>query len=225
MARADPDLVTKQAKQRGHDQFGTLGSGNHFLEVQYVDEIYDAKAAQAFGLAKYDYGHDPLRFAWLGHQTCTDYVREMMKTVQDFGYLLALIVNLYARHLPPKGQDYFAAMIAAANFAWANRHVIAHWVRERSRSLGKDDWLAFVYDVSHNIGKKERHLIDGNEEMIMHRKGATRAFGPGRPETPAKYRAIGQPVLIPGTMGTASYVLAGTKKAWTCIWQLVPWCR
>src|SRR5579885_1833417 len=215
MAGADPDLVSEHAKKRGADQLGTLGSGNHFLEVQKVEEIYDEKTAQAFGLTQ---GAITVMIhcgsRGLGHQTCTDYVRTLMDYLPQWGYVLPDRELVCAPFTSKPAQDYFAAMIAASNFAWANRHLIAHWVREAFHEVvGKDAWLSLVYDVSHNIGKKERHMIDGKMiEVIMHRKGATRAFGPHTPQTPLRYQSVGQPVLIPGTMGTASYVLAGTAE-------------
>lgn len=214
MNGADPDLVSEQAKKRGADQLGTLGSGNHFLEVQKIDEIYDENIAKAFGLS-----HDMLAVMihcgsrGLGHQTCTDYVQELMRHSKEFGYVLPDRELVCAPFTSKPGQDYYAAMIAAANFAWANRHLIAHWVRQAFQKVaGAHVDLKLMYDVSHNIGKQEKHMInDRPMELIMHRKGATRAFGPGSPAVPLPYRSHGQPVLIPGTMGTASYILAGTK--------------
>jgi len=216
MPGADFSLISKEAKKRGHDQLGTLGSGNHFLEIQAVEEIYDEKAAHAFGLKK-----DAVTVMihcgsrGLGHQTCTDYVRIMMAKLPEWGYQLPDRELVCAPFLSQEGQQYFAAMTAAANFAWANRHVIGHWVREAWHLiLGPGAELITMYDVSHNIGKRETHSINGlKKEMIMHRKGATRAFGPSRPEVPAAYKEIGQPVLIPGTMGTSSYILAGTDDS------------
>lgn len=215
MSGADPDLVSEHAKKRGADQLGTLGSGNHFLEVQKVEQIYDSQAAQAYGLFPDQVVvmiHCGSR--GLGHQTCTDYVRSMMQTADQWGYVLPDRELVCAPFNSKQGQDYFAAMIAAANFAWANRHLIGHWVREAFASVvGNKISLSLLYDVSHNIGKKERHTINGTAmDLIMHRKGATRAFGPGREEIPVRYRSVGQPVLIPGTMGTSSYVLAGTEQ-------------
>jgi len=215
MAAADISLVSERAKKRGRDQLGTLGSGNHFLEIQVVDKIYDEKTARAFGLAE---GLVTVMIhcgsRGLGHQVCTDYVRTMIKQVAQWGYTLPDRELVCAPFKSQEAQDYFGAMAAAANFAWANRQTIAHWTREAwQRILGKDARLSMIYDVSHNLGKVEKHIINGKEkEVVMHRKGATRSFGPGRPENPAKYMNVGQPVLIPGTMGTASYVLAGTKE-------------
>jgi len=216
MAGADPDLISDRAKKRGSDQLGTLGSGNHFLEVQYVDEIFDESIAQVYGLHKGSVTvmiHCGSR--GLGHQTCTDYVRIMMGKLPEWGYVLPDRELVYVPFNSKEGRDYFAAMAAASNYAWANRHLIGHWVREAWQEIiGESAQLNTMYDVSHNIGKIEQHNVNGIEKkLIMHRKGATRAFGPGRPENPAKYMNVGQPVLIPGTMGTASYVLAGTQES------------
>ncbi len=216
MEIADPELISEKAKKRGADQIGTLGSGNHFLEVQVIDKIYDEKVAQAYGL------HEGLVTVMIhcgsrgfGHQTCTDYLRVMNNKLAEWGYTLPDRELIYAPFKSQEAQDYFGAMAAAANYAWANRHMIGHWVREVwTEVIGESAHLTTVYDVSHNIGKVEKHEVDGKmKELVMHRKGATRAFGPGRPEIPQKYRHVGQPVLIPGTMGTASYVLAGTQES------------
>jgi len=215
MSGAKPDLISKRAKQRGADQLGTLGSGNHFLEVQEVEEIYDEQVAQTFGLSR---GAVTVMIhcgsRGLGHQTCTDYVKTMMGKLPQWGYQLPDRELVCAPFNSQEGQNYFDAMQAASNFGWANRHTIGHWVREAWRTvIGKDAWLTTVYDVSHNIGKREIHEIDGKKTaVVVHRKGATRAFGPGTPETPEAYRAVGQPVLIPGTMGTSSYILVGTNE-------------
>lgn len=210
---ADARLISQHAKKRGADQIGTLGSGNHFLEVQVVDEIFDEQAAAAFGLYKDQVTimiHCGSR--GLGHQTCTDYVRVMMHQLPHWGYELPDRELVYAPFKSTEAQEYFSAMAAASNYAWANRHMIGHWVRQTWHDIiGRNVDLNLVYDVSHNIGKIETHTINGiDKKLIMHRKGATRAFGPGRPEVPLRYQSVGQPVLIPGTMGTASYVLAGT---------------
>jgi len=215
-AVAQPDLVSKHAKQRGADQLGTLGSGNHFLEVQMVDEIYDEKVAETFGLHKGLIAvmiHCGSR--GLGHQTCTDYVRVMNAAMHKWDYQLPDRELVCAPFLSQEAQDYYGAMAAAANFAWANRHMIAVWAREAfAQAAGAHVQLNMVYDVSHNIGKVETHEINGKQtRMIMHRKGATRSFGPGREEVSAVYRDVGQPVLIPGTMGTSSYVLVGTQES------------
>ncbi|HXW86073.1 MAG TPA: RtcB family protein [Candidatus Bathyarchaeia archaeon] len=216
MSTADPDMVSEKAKNRGSDQLGTLGSGNHFLEIQYVDTIFDASAAHVFGLKE---GQVTVMIhcgsRGLGHQTCTDYVRVMMDKLPEWGYQLPDRELVYAPFSSVQGQNYFAAMAASANYAWANRHLIGHWVREGFEEIfGADVHLTLVYDVSHNMGKVEKHVMNGKERsFIVHRKGATRAFGPKRPELPLQYQQIGQPVLIPGTMGTASYVMVGTEKS------------
>lgn len=215
MSGADASLISDRAKERGKDQLGTLGSGNHFLEIQVVDKIYNEKAAQQYGLVK-----DAVTVMihcgsrGLGHQTCTDYVKVMMESASKWHYKLPDRELVCAPFSSQEAQDYFAAMVAAANFAWANRQVIAHWTRQAwQKVLGDTVSLSMIYDVSHNLGKVEEHVINDKEvRVIVHRKGATRAFGPGTPETPLGYRLVGQPVLIPGTMGTASYVLSGATE-------------
>lgn len=215
MAQADPKKVSDKAKNRGRDQLGTLGSGNHFLEVQKVAEIYDESVAQIFGL---QIGMVTVMIhcgsRGLGHQTCTDYVREMMPKLSDWDIHLPDPELACVPFNSPEGQDYFAAMCASANFAWANRHLIGHWVRESFHTtIGTSVNLRTVYDLSHNMGKVETHRINGTEfKLIVHRKGATRAFPAHRQEVPHTYQNVGHPVLIPGTMGTASYVLVGTEK-------------
>ncbi len=213
---ASADVVSDHAKDRGKDQLGTLGSGNHFLELQKVDEIFDSSVAQTFGLAKNQVTamiHCGSR--GLGHQVCTDHVRIMLNAQKKYGFNLVDRQLSCAPFLSQEGQDYFAAMKASANFAWANRHTIGQKIREAFQaSFGKRCSVRTVYDVAHNIGKLENHDVDGRyKKLIVHRKGATRAFGPNDSEVPSQYRATGQPVLIPGTMGTASYVLAGTADA------------
>lgn len=216
LAGANPELVSKQAKGRGADQLGTLGSGNHFMEVQYVDEIYDEATADAFGLRK---GLVTIMIhcgsRGLGHQVCTDYVRMMTHKRAEFNIPLADRELVCAPFESQIAQEYWGAMNAAANYAWANRHMIAHWSREAwQKILGSNATLETLYDVCHNIGKVETHTYNNSQRsLVMHRKGATRAFGPGSPYIPAAYRAVGQPVLIPGTMGTASYVMAGTQQS------------
>ncbi len=215
MSFANAAKISDHAKKRGHDQVGTLGSGNHFLEIQRVCDIYDDEVAQLFGLQKNSVMvmiHCGSR--GLGHQTCTDYVREMVPKIQEFNITLPDRELACVPFSSQIGQDYYAAMAAAANFAWANRHMIGHWVRESwQRILGSDATLTTLYDVSHNLGKQEVHTVDGVEKsLLVHRKGATRSFGPGHPDTPETYRHAGQPVFIPGSMGTFSYVLVGTKK-------------
>lgn len=215
MPGADPALVSDKAKARGSDQLGTLGSGNHFLEVQRVEKIFDQAAAQAYGLQENGVTimiHCGSR--GLGHQVCTDYIQKMMPKCGQYGIQLPDRELVCVPFSSPDGQQYYGAMQAAANFGWANRHMIGHWTRKAWQYVfGPEAKLNMVYDVSHNIGKHEKHLINGTiEEVIMHRKGATRAFGPNNPYVPQKYQSVGQPVLIPGTMGTASYVLAGTNE-------------
>ncbi len=216
MEGADPSVVSVRAKKRGRDQLGTLGSGNHFLEIQRVDEIFDEEAAEVFGLFK---GQVTVMIhcgsRGLGHQLCTDSVREMVNTLADYGISLPDRELACAPADSPEGARYLAGMAAAANFAWANRQVIAHHIRIEWKLLfGEARELKTVYDVSHNVAKIETHDVDGTEmRLLVHRKGATRAFGPNRPEVPLPYRRIGQPVMIPGTMGTASYVLRGTEVA------------
>ena len=211
---ADASLVSPRAKKRGSDQPGTLGAGNHFLEIQEVVEIYDGNVAQVFGISKGQVVimlHTGSR--GLGHQICTDYVR-----------LINQVVNKYKITLPDRelacvpfksdeGQQYFGAMAAAANFAWVNRQILTYLIRNAwQQVLGKQSKndLSIVYDVAHNMAKLETH---GGQEYIVHRKGATRAFGPGEPDLAGEYQKTGQPVIIPGSMGTSSYVLAGTAKA------------
>jgi tRNA-splicing ligase RtcB len=214
MPAADASSVSDRARQRGSDQIGTLGGGNHFLEVQRVDEIFDSVTAEIFGLF-----HGQLTVLihtgsrGLGHQVCTDYVREMDGQLGRFGLTLPDRQLACAPFSSPVGQRYFAAMSAAANFAWCNRQALTHRCREVfARVLGarSDGGLRLVYDVAHNIAKVERY---GERELCVHRKGATRAFGPSNPEVPRRYRTEGQPVFIPGSMGTASFVLAGTDAA------------
>jgi tRNA-splicing ligase RtcB len=206
------DAVPERARRRGLDQLGTLGAGNHFLEVQRVEKIYDAERADVWGLFEGQITvliHTGSR--GLGHQTCTEYVRQMDKVMADYGITLPDRELSCAPFHSPEGQAYFHAMAAAANFAWCNRQVITHAVRQAwRRILGSAESLAVVYDVSHNIAKLEEHQ---GVLCVVHRKGATRAFGPGHHELLERFRRTGQPVLIPGSMGTASYVLAGTEGA------------
>lgn len=219
MPGADPSAVSERAKSRGRDQLGTLGSGNHFLEVQEVEEIYDEEAADALGLFKGQLVvqiHSGSR--GLGHQVCTDYVRLLQSAVQKYGIRLPDRELVCAPLNSPEGKAYFGAMVGAANYAWANRQCLTHMTRlafEQVLASRFRNWhLRVVYDVAHNIAKMEEYVIDGKPTKVcVHRKGATRAFGPGHPSLPSDYRAVGQPVLIPGDMGTASYVLVGTNKA------------
>ena len=212
---ADPSSVSDRAKKRGRDQLGTLGSGNHFVEVQKVDEIHDEKAAEAFGLRKDQICvmiHTGSR--GLGHQIATDHIRLFLKSMPKYNIVLPDRELAAVPFKSDEGQKYFKAMSCGANFAWANRQLITHQVRHAWKQTGIPVKLEIVYDVAHNMGKLEKHLDEeGNEiEMIVHRKGATRAFGPGFAELPDRYKDVGQPVLIPGSMGTASYVLAGTTQ-------------
>ncbi len=215
MKGADPAKVSKKARERGRPQLGTLGSGNHFLEIQYVDKIYDETVAKAFGLKEGQVTvmiHCGSRGA--GHQICTDFLKVMEQASRQYN------ITLYDRQLAcaplssPQAQDYFAAMACGANYAWANRQVISHWVREAFKKYYKSDvQMDLLYDVAHNVAKFEEHTVDGKQmKLCVHRKGATRAFAPGRPEVPIAYREVGQPVIIPGSMGSASYVLVGTHK-------------
>jgi tRNA-splicing ligase RtcB len=209
---AEAAAVSERAKERGRSQLGTLGSGNHFVEVGVVDEIFDEAAATAFGLRPRQVTlliHSGSR--GLGHQVCTDYVKLMDRVMARYEITLPDRELACAPLDSPEGQRYFAAMSAAGNFAWSNRQLIAESGRKVfRRALGGAGALRLVYDVAHNLAKLEEH--DG-VRLCVHRKGATRAFGPSHPETPARYRAAGQPVIIPGSMGTASYVLAGTDAA------------
>jgi tRNA-splicing ligase RtcB len=213
---ADATAVSNYAKNRGRDQVGTLGSGNHFLELQKVEEIFDEEVAKTFGLFKDQIVimiHCGSR--GLGHQVCTDYLRTMIPAMQRYKIKVPDREFACVPFNSPEGQRYFSAMASAANYAWANRQMIAHFIRKDWKDvLGeKASPLVALYDVAHNIIKKETYLINGKEtEVAVHRKGATRAFPPGHSEIPEKYRKVGQPVLIPGSMGTASYVLVGTKE-------------
>jgi tRNA-splicing ligase RtcB len=217
---ADPDKVSIKAKTRGTPQSGTLGSGNHFLEIQVVDEVYDAGIAQAFGIEEKGQIlvliHTGSR--GFGHQVCDDYLKTMGTAVRNYGIDLPDRQLACAPVNSPEGQSYLAAMACAANYAWANRQCITHWTRESfSRVLGKsprDLGMRLVYDVAHNIAKIEKHQVEGKKLTVcVHRKGATRAFPAGHPDIPEAYRKVGQPVLIPGDMGRYSYVAVGTEKA------------
>ena len=217
MKDAETANVSDKALKRGMPQSGTLGSGNHFLEIQVVDEIYDHEAAKAFGLSSGQICvmiHCGSR--GLGHQICTDHLKKLEEATRKYQ------INLPDRQLAcaplgsPEGRSYFGAMAAAANYAWANRQVIMHNTREvfvDMYGIAYDD-MKMVYDVCHNVAKFEDHSVDGKEmRLCVHRKGATRAFGPKSPDLPDAYSSIGQPVLIPGSMGTSSYVLHGTSMA------------
>jgi len=219
MPDADPDVVSQRALERGRQQIGTLGSGNHFLEIGYVDAIYDEAAAAALGIRLDGVTvtiHTGSR--GFGYQVCDDYLKVMMQCVKKYG------IELPDRQLActpvqsKEGRDYFAAMSAAANYAWANRQTIMHWTCDtfaRVLDIPADTLkMELVYDVCHNIAKIEKHRVDNQEVTVcVHRKGATRALPPGHPLTPKEYRHVGQPVLIPGDMGRYSYVLVGTDGA------------
>ena len=217
MKGADPDLVSDRAYDRGRGQLGTLGSGNHFVEIQYVAEIFDRAAASVLGLFEDQITvsiHSGSR--GLGHQVCTDHLRTMVGAASRYGIDLPDRQLCCAPLRSEEGRQYMAAMAAAANFAFANRQVMTHWVRETFATvLGTTRAeIDVVYDVCHNIAKFEDFEIRGqSRKLCVHRKGATRAYPPGHPETPAPYREIGQPVLIPGDMGRYSYVLVGTDRA------------
>ncbi|MGC9434930.1 MAG: RtcB family protein [Methanomicrobiales archaeon] len=214
---ADPNAVSDRARSRGLPQVGTLGSGNHFLEVQVIDRIYDEAAARAFGVEEGQVCvmiHCGSR--GLGHQVCTDHLQTLEKATRRYGIPLPDRQLACAPITSPEGEQYFAGMAAAANYAFANRQMILHHTREvfsRIFSLSPGE-MPLVYDVAHNVAKCEEHDVDGQRQRLcVHRKGATRAFGPGRPEVPLGCREVGQPVLIPGSMGTPSFLLAGTETA------------
>jgi tRNA-splicing ligase RtcB len=216
MDGADHKKVSDRAKQRGRTQLGTLGSGNHFLEVQYVDEVFD-ESAETFGLAEGQVVvliHCGSR--GLGHQVCTDYLRTMNEAMRRYGITLPDRQLACVPSRSQEGRDYLSAMAAAANYAWANRQAITHAARSSFvKVFGLEAGLRVVYDVSHNIAKIERHRVNSGaeEEVLVHRKGATRSFPANSPYIPDAYRDVGQPVFIPGSMGTASYVLVGTERA------------
>ncbi len=214
---ANPEYVSQRAKARGMPQLGSLGAGNHFLEVQIVDEIFDEKIAKILGLEK---GMTTIMIhcgsRGLGHQVASDYIKEMEEKYswpeQDRELVNAPIKS-------ELGKKYFSAMACAANFAFANKQLITHWVRETMKKFFPKFKAEVVYDVCHNIAKFEKHAVNGKEkEVLVMRKGATRSFGPGRKEIPEDYRKIGQPIILPGSMGTASYILIGTKKAEEISW-------
>jgi tRNA-splicing ligase RtcB len=219
IAGADPGMVSARAIERGREQLGTLGSGNHFLEIEVVEKVFDATAASAFGLEEGQIAvliHSGSR--GLGYQVCDDYLARMVKHLGEIEVPLPDRQLACAYLDSSRGKEYLAAMACAANYAWANRQMLMHWTRETfehvlkkgPRELG----MRLLYDVCHNIAKIETFVVDGKETpLCVHRKGATRAFPPGHPALPARYRNVGQPVLIPGDMGTGSYVLAGTEKA------------
>jgi tRNA-splicing ligase RtcB len=217
LAGADAAKVSQRAKERGKDQVGTLGAGNHFIEIDVVDEVFDEVAAQRMGLFPGQIAaqiHCGSR--GLGHQVCTDYVGRFQKTIGQYGIQLPDRELVCAPLSSPEGQAYLAAMKAAANYAFANRQVLTFHIRRSfEQALAgkvKQPAVYQIYDIAHNMAKVEEHTVDGHPmKLCVHRKGATRAFGPGSPVLPAVYRDIGQPVLVPGSMGTASWVLLGTE--------------
>jgi len=216
---ADPNRVSKRAKERGRPQLGTLGAGNHFIEVDVVAQIYDAQAAEVFGL---EAGNLVVQIhcgsRGFGHQICSDYVEDFQAAVHRYKIQLPDRELVCAPLNSPEGQAYLAAMRCAANYAFANRQLLAHNARqafEHVFAAHLKHWQLYqVYDIAHNMGKIETHLIDGKPvKVCIHRKGATRAFGPGSLDLPDEYKPIGQPVLVPGSMGTASWVLVGTQTS------------
>lgn len=218
LPKADPKEVSNKAKDRGKNQLGTLGAGNHFLEVQYVDQIFHKEAALCMGIEKKGQICVMIHCGsrGLGHQVCSDYLRKFEDAFPEIANSLPDRDLIYAPADTDLAKQYFAAMCAAANFAWCNRQVIAHGVRKAFKTVFglHPKEITQVYDVAHNIIKKEKYEIeDVEKELYIHRKGATRAFGPNNPEITKKYRAIGQPILIPGSMGTASFILIGTKTS------------
>ena len=220
MKGANPDKVSQRALERGSPQLGTLGSGNHFLEIQVVDEIYDSKAAKVMGLEK---GYITIMIhtgsRGLGYQICDDYLRNLTRVVQaKYGINIPDRQLACAPVMSKEGRDYLEAMKCGANFAWANRQIITHWVRESfAQIIGKTPesmGMKVIYDVAHNIAKVENHNVNGKErKLIVHRKGATRAFSGKRAEVPKDYKNIGQPVIVPGDMGRYSFILVGTDEA------------
>lgn len=220
MPGAKPENVFNEAQRRGSPQLGTLGAGNHFLEIQEVKEIYDPEIAEAFGLEK---GMVTVMIhcgsRGFGHQICSDYLHVMIDASKKAGIVLPDLELACAPLSSEEAHKYHSAMACAVNYAFTNRHVIGHWVRESFASVFKKNWedlgIKTIYDVCHNVAKFEEH--DG-KTVCVHRKGATRAFGPGREELPKAYRKTGQPVLIAGTMGTSSYILAGTDAGMKEVW-------
>ncbi len=224
MESADSSKVSRKAKDRGKPQFGTLGGGNHFIEIQKIGKIYDEDVAESLGLEEgmiTTMIHTGSRGC--GHQIATDYIDKMEKAIRKYNIDLPDKQLACAPFDSPEGQDYFSAMSCGANYAWTNRQLIMHWVRESFEDVfdeeAEDMDMELIYDVCHNVAKKEEHEVDGKDkDVIVHRKGATRAFAPGRKEVPKKYRDVGQPVLIPGDMGTASYLMVGTEHAMERSW-------
>lgn len=218
---ADPDKLSDRAYERGKGQVGTLGSGNHFLEVQVVDQVLDPKAAQIFGLREGSVAvmiHSGSR--GLGYQVCDDYLEVTARAAAKYGITLVDRQLVCAPVHSPEGKDYLAAMRSAANYAWANRQLLMHRARAVFERIFSKSWqsmgMSLIYDVAHNIAKMERYKVDGKEKVLcVHRKGATRAFPPGHPELPEEYRPYGQPVIIPGDMGRNSYLLLGAAGSMT----------
>ncbi|HNS83412.1 MAG TPA: RtcB family protein, partial [Methanolinea sp.] len=217
MKEAETAAVSQKARQRGMPQSGTLGSGNHFLEIQVVKEVYQPEVARAFGISA---GQVCIMIhcgsRGLGHQVCTDHLRTLEAATRKYGITLPDRQLACAPIDSPEGKAYFGAMAASANYAWANRQVIMHYTRKVMEELYgvpyKD--MRLVYDVAHNVAKIEEHVVGGTTmKVCVHRKGATRAFGPGAPDLPPAYAGVGQPVLIPGSMGTSSFLLHGTQGA------------
>jgi tRNA-splicing ligase RtcB len=217
---ADTSVISQKAKQRGAPQIGSLGAGNHFIEIQKVQEIFKPEAARIFGITNIGQIvvmiHTGSR--GFGHQVCSDHLRILEQAVRKYGIWLPDRQLACAPVKSKEGENYFKAMACAANFAWCNRQMIVHWVRESFEKVLKQNaeslGMNVVYDVCHNIAKIEEHEIEEKKRLVyVHRKGATRSFGPERKEVPLKYRGVGQPVLIPGDMGTASYLLHGTIEA------------
>ena len=219
LKNANPDFISQRAFTRGKRQLGTLGSGNHFLEVQRVEKIFDPEAAKVLRLEENQITimiHSGSR--GFGHQVCGDYIKSLGNVTKKYGFQLPDRQLVCAPVNSKEGQEYLSAMACAANYAWANRQCLMHWTREVFQSFlnmsASDLGLELVYDVAHNIAKFEDHVVAGaSRKLCVHRKGSTRAFPPGHPEIPAKYSSIGQPVIIPGDMGTASYILVGTQQA------------
>ena len=216
LEQADVSKVSDRAKIRGKSQVGTLGGGNHFCEIQKVDEILDEETAKVFGLFKNQAVvmiHTGSR--GLGHQNCTDYLKISERAMSKYGITVPDRQLACVPLNSPEGQNFFKAMCAGANYAWCNRHMISVYVRKVwKKVMGEDKDLELLYDVAHNIAKIEEHEVNGKKmKLCIHRKGATRAFPPGNPEIPQKYQKVGQPVLIPGSMGTSSYVLVGTERS------------
>jgi len=220
MSEANPDKVSSTAKRRGLPELGTLGSGNHFLEIQRVDRIFNERVAKAFGIT-----HEGQVTVMIhcgsrgyGHQICSDYLRIMERAVQKYHIELPDRELACAPGTSPEARDYYQALACAVNYAFANRQMITHWVRQSFEQVFKMPadkiGLGLVYDVAHNIAKIEEHNVNGKTVKVwVHRKGATRAFPPGHKDVPADYRSLGQPVIIPGSMGTSSWVLVGTQRA------------